>query len=146
MLCLDNNTCLDSFSADICLSPSSQPQSRVVFTERAVIDESNEEVQELLEAEMGTVEQCIRAIELYGTAHKAMHYMMEMEERENVLQTSDVQMLPFSPVHDVSPELPQRLHGFVVCCCLVLCHCNSITVCMYILLLLLNYCIFWLTC
>ena len=108
---------MDSFSADVGLSSSSQSQSRVVFTERVVIDESNEEVQELLEAEMGTVEQCIRAIELYGTAHIAIHYMMDLEERENVLQTTDVQMLTFSPVHDVSPEFPQRLHGFVVYCC-----------------------------
>ena len=91
----------------------------MVFTERPVIDESNEEVQELLEAEMGTVEQCIRAIELYGTAHIAINHMME--ER---VQMGHVRMLPFSPVHDVSSEFPQEIPGFVFSC--FLCHCNII--------------------
>ena len=85
----------------------------MVFTERPVIDESNEEVHELLEAEMGTVEQCIRAIELYGTAHNAIHHMMETEER---VQTADAELLLFSPVHDVSP---QEMPGFVFSCFLL---------------------------
>ena len=100
-------------SAGVGLSPSSQPQSRVVFTERPVIDESNEEVQELLETKMGTVEQCIRAIELYGTAHIAINHMMEMEQR---VQPSDAGLLPFPPVHDVSPEILQGMPGFVFIC------------------------------
>ena len=122
------NTCILLFAADVGvsqspgvgLSSSSQPQSRVVFTERPVIDESNEEVQELLEAEMGTVEQCIRAIELYGTAHNAIHYMMETEER---VQMGDVELLTFSPVHNVSSEFAQEMPGFVFRC--FLCYCNN---------------------
>ena len=91
----------------------------MIFTERPVIDESNEEVQELLEAEMGTVEQCIRAIELYGTAHKAIHCMVDTEEG---IQIGDVKLLPLFPVHDVSSEFPQEMPGFVFSC--LPCNCN----------------------
>ena len=51
-----------------------------MVTHRQQIDETNEEVQQLLDAEMGSPEDCIRAIEMYGTAHIAMNHMMEMEE------------------------------------------------------------------
>ena len=52
----------------------------MVITHRQPLDESNEEVQKLLEAEMGTPEECIRAVETYGTAEAAMNCMMEIDE------------------------------------------------------------------
>ena len=58
---------------------SSQPESEAVIKYQEHIDQTNEEVQKLLQAEMGTVEECIRAIELYGTATKAAPHM-EQEE------------------------------------------------------------------
>ena len=73
-------------------SPSSQPKlkSRVIVIHQPDIDETNEEVQELLEAEMGTVEECIRAIELHKTARIAYHHMMELKEKEALLPESRV--------------------------------------------------------
>ena len=53
-----------------------------MVTHREAIDETHPEVQLLLDAEMGTPEQCIRAIEMYGTAHNAMLKMEEEEEEE----------------------------------------------------------------
>ena len=58
----------------------SETHSRVIVTQQQHIDETNEEVQELLDAEMGSVEECIRAIELYGSAHVAAQHMMAEEE------------------------------------------------------------------
>lgn len=63
------------------MSPSSShSQSRVVVTHTQPVDETNDQVQLLLEAEMGTPEECIRAIEAHGTAQIAMDHMMEVEE------------------------------------------------------------------
>ena len=42
---------------------SNLSKTRRVITHRQQVDESNDEVQQLLEANMGTVEECIRAIE-----------------------------------------------------------------------------------
>ena len=61
------------------LSVPTQSQSKGVITHQQYVDETNEEVQKLLEAEMGTVEECIRAIELYGTAAAAAPHMEEEE-------------------------------------------------------------------
>ena len=65
---------------------SSQPQSRVVVTVQQTIDETNEEVKTLLNADMGTVEMCIRAIEMYGTADIAFRHMIEQEEAGTLMQ------------------------------------------------------------
>ena len=83
-------------------SPSSHPQTRVVVTHRLAIDETNEEVQQLLDAEMGSTEECIRAIEIYGTAHVAMNHMMEMEE-EALFQDVAV------PIKHVVKEQPMHM-------------------------------------
>ena len=67
------------------VSPSStHSRTRVVVTSREAIDETNPEVQLLLDVEMGTPAQCINAIEKYGTAHNAM-LKMEEEEEEDAL-------------------------------------------------------------
>ena len=90
-------------------SPS-QPQARVVVTELQHIDETNEEVKELLDAEMGTVEECIRAIELYGTAINAFPHMMESQEMGALFQESGLSMLPTSQ----KPQPPaQEIARFV---------------------------------
>ena len=94
-------------------SPSSQPKlkSRVIVIQQPDIDETNEEVQELLEAEMGTVEECIRAIEVHKTAKIAYHHMMELKEKEALLQ--DIH-LPVIPGSRVMPEVSEPgLAGFV---------------------------------
>ena len=71
---------LASQSPGVGHSISTQPQTGVVVTHRQHIDETNEEVQALLDAEVGTVEECIRAIEMYETANIAIHHMDEPEE------------------------------------------------------------------
>ena len=77
---------------------SSQPWSRVVVTCRQYIDETNEEVQELLDAGMGSVEECIQAIEVYGTANMAFNHMMELQEKGPLSEES---LLPVSEGHTV---------------------------------------------
>ena len=65
-----------------------------MVTYRPQIDETNEEVQKLLDARMGSSEECIRAIEMYGTAHIATNHMMETEldeEDEGLFQGAPVQ-------------------------------------------------------
>ena len=47
--------------------------------------ESNDEVQKLLEADMGTLEECIRAIERYDTAQVALKHTMQIELGEEVI-------------------------------------------------------------
>ena len=91
-------------------SPSSQPNTRVVVTHIQHIDETNEEVQALLDAEVGTVEECIRAIEMYGTAETAIHHMDEPEEgdRAVIFLESSVSML--SEQH----ALPSGSIGYVI--------------------------------
>ena len=74
-----------------------------MVTHRPQIDETNEEVQQLLEAEMGSIDKCIRAIEMYGTAHLATNHMieMEMEEDEAFFQDGNLQIqreIPIQPV------------------------------------------------
>ena len=64
------------------LSPHISPSSatRVVVTHRQPIDETNQHVKQLVEAGIGSTEECIRAIEAFGTAQIALDHMMEMEE------------------------------------------------------------------
>ena len=64
------------------LSPHISPSSatRVVVTHRQPIDETNHDVKKLVEAGIGSTEECIRAIEAFGTAQIALDHMMEMEE------------------------------------------------------------------
>ena len=52
----------------------------MVVTHRQHIDETNEEVQALVDAGVGTVERCIRAIKMYETAETAIRHMDEPEE------------------------------------------------------------------
>ena len=78
-------------------------KSKIVVTHRPQIDETNEEVQQLLEAGMGSIDECIRAIEMYGTAHLATNHMMEMEmeEDEALFQDGNLQIqreIPIQPV------------------------------------------------
>ena len=54
-----------------------------MVTHRAAVDETNPEVQQLLDAKMGSPERCIRAVKMYGTAHLAMNYMMKEEAEKN---------------------------------------------------------------
>ena len=70
--------------------PFQSLKSKIVVTHRPQIDETNEEVQQLLEAGMGSIDECIRAIETYGTAHLATNHMMEMEEDEAFFQDGKV--------------------------------------------------------
>lgn len=62
------------------LSVSSQLQYNII--QQPYIDETNEEVEDLLDSEMGTVEECIKAIEMYGTASAAVTAMIKNEEKE----------------------------------------------------------------
>ena len=73
-----------------CVSHLSSPSTtRRVITHRQQVDESNDEVQQLLEANMGTVEECIRAIEHYGTANIAYH-KMQIETDDSLFHDSGV--------------------------------------------------------
>ena len=89
-----------------------QPQSsdsKIVVTYRPQIDETNEEVQQLLEAEMGSIDECIAAIEMYGTAHLATNHMM-MKEDETFFQDGSLQM------QSNGSEIPvQEITRFVAC-------------------------------
>jgi hypothetical protein len=86
---------------------SSQPQSRVVVTRRQHVDETNSDVQELLDAGMGTVEECIQAIEVYGTANMAFNHMMELQEKTTVSEDTP---LPLFSVSEglTMPVLPHQ--------------------------------------
>ena len=84
-------------------SSSPEPQARVVVTVRQHIDETNQEVVELLEAEMGTVEECIRAIDLFGSAQIAFDHMMQSQEKEELFQESNI---PMWPVLAQTPQPP----------------------------------------
>ena len=75
-----------------------------MVTQRPPVDETNPEVTLLLDAEMGTTEQCIRAIEMYETAHLAMGHMMEMEAEDDGVLFSDGTLIPMlqeraMPIH-----------------------------------------------
>ena len=51
----------------------------MVVAEQQVIDGANEEVQKLFHSDMGTAEECITAIEMYGTASEAFKHMLKKE-------------------------------------------------------------------
>ncbi|CAI8017205.1 E3 ubiquitin-protein ligase rnf213-alpha [Geodia barretti] len=76
-------------------SSSTQLRSRVIVTYHQNVDENNEEVQQLLEAEVGSVEECIRAIEVYGTADVAFNHIMELKEKGAIFQDSHLPIMPF---------------------------------------------------
>lgn len=81
----------------------------MIVIQQPDIDETNEEVQELLEAEMGTVEECIRAIEVHKTAKIAYDHMMELKEKEALLQD-----IPIISESRVMPDVSEPgLAGFV---------------------------------
>ena len=64
-------------------------QSRIVVTRQQLVDENNPEVLLLLGAKMGTLEQCIRYIEMYGTANLAINIIEgESEEDKGLFQDS----------------------------------------------------------
>ena len=74
-----------------------------MVTYRPQIDETNEEVQKLLDAGMGSTEECIRAIEMYGTAHIATNNMMEME-----IDEEDEALFQGAPVQKAVEVLPSQ--------------------------------------
>ena len=80
-----------------------------MVTHRPQIDETNEEVQQLLEAGMGSIDECIRAIEMYGTAHLATNHMMEIEMEEDEAFSPDGNL-------QIQREIPiQPVTRFVTC-------------------------------
>ena len=94
--------CADITPSEVLTVSPSQFKSRVVVTHHLHIDETNEEVQALLEAEMWTVEECIRAIELYGTADVAFNHMMELKEKGVQLEDSQFPLLPVVKAHEIA--------------------------------------------
>ena len=86
----------------------------MVVTHRQHIDETNEEVQALLDAEVGTVERCIRAIEMYGTAKIAIHHMDEPEEGEGEALFPERSLPMLSEQHAALPDVDQRIIAYVV--------------------------------
>ena len=94
-------------------SSSTQLRSRVIVTYHQNVDENNEEVQQLLEAEVGSVEECIRAIEVYGTADVAFNHIMELKEKGAIFQDSHLPIMPFVQ-ENASAGAPQPgMTGFV---------------------------------
>ena len=87
-------------------SSTIKSQTRIVVTCQQLVDDTNPEVQLLLDAEMGTPEQCIRAIEIHGTAHEAMDYMMEIVAEEDE---------GFFPMLPVSQDLSLPSQHFIGC-------------------------------
>ena len=71
------------------------------------VDETNLQVQLLLDAEMGTPEQCVRAIEMHGTAHEAMDHMMEIQIEEDDGFFQGGVSIPTEPVLE-EPSLPSQ--------------------------------------
>ena len=51
---------------------------------------------------MWTVEECIRAIELYGTADVAFNHMMELKEKGVQLEDSYFPILPVVKEHEIA--------------------------------------------
>ena len=88
---------------------SPDPKSKVVVAYSQRIDQTNKEVQELLEAKMGTVEECIRAIEMYGTAEDALDHMMNLQQED---QESTPEVLPM--YHERGRPPSPTVSGFVV--------------------------------
>ena len=94
-------------------SSSPQPQARVVVTERQHIDETNQEVIELLDAEMGTVEECIRAIELFGSAEIAFDRMMQSQEKGGLFQERNIPVWSVSQIPHLPVDSQRANAGFV---------------------------------
>ena len=90
---------------------SPDPKSKVVVTYSQRIDQTNKEVQELLEAEMGTVEECIRAIEKYGTAEDALDHMMNLQQED---QKSTPEIFPMYHEHGRPTAPLPTVTGFVM--------------------------------
>lgn len=89
---------------------SPDPKSKVVVTYSQRIDQTNEQVHELLEAEMGTVEECIRAIEMYGTAEDALDHMMSLQQED---QESTPEIFPKNHEHGRPTTPSPTVTGFV---------------------------------
>ena len=104
---------LASQSPGVGHSISTQPQTRVVVTHIQHIDETNEEVQALLDAGVGSVERCIRAIKMYRTAETAIHHMDEPEEEggEALFPESSVQMV--SAEHEIPSDVNLSFIAYV---------------------------------
>ena len=94
-------------------SSSTQLRSRVIVIYHQHVDENNEEVQQLLEAEVGSVEECIRAIEVYGTADVAFNHIMELKEKEAIFQDSHLPIMPFVQGNALSGASQPGMTGFV---------------------------------
>ena len=106
---------------------SSQPQSRVVVTRRQHVDETNSDVQKLLDAGMGTVEECIQAIEVYGTANMAFDPMMKLQDEKTMSEDTPL------PLFSVSEGLtmPVFPHQPVMKFVYKLLYCMNVLICMY---------------
>ena len=86
-----------------------------MVTHRQHIDETNEEVQALLDAGVGTVEECIRAIEMYETAKIAIHHMDEPEEEGEGEALFPGRSLPMlSEQHAALSDVDQSIIEYVV--------------------------------
>ena len=83
----------------------------MVVTHRKNIDETNEEVQALLDAGVGTVEECIRAIE---TAKIAIHHMDEPEEGEGEALFPERSLPMLSEQHAALSDVDQSIIEYVV--------------------------------
>ena len=72
-------------------------------------------MQALLDAEVGTVEECIRAIEMYETANIAIHHMDEPEEEGEGEALFPERSLPMlSEQHAALPDVDQSIIEYVV--------------------------------
>ena len=81
-------------------SPSSKTQSKFIVIHRRHIDENDKEVQELLDAGvLGSVEMCIKAIEVHGTASAAINHIMVLEEKKAELEENHDLTYPASQEH-----------------------------------------------
>ena len=100
-------------------NPSVSSQLQYNIIQQPYIDETNEEVKDLLDSEMGAIEECIKAIEMYGTASAAVTAMMKIEEKERKEElqlNTDVGALPRSQEQSI---LHQQAFARLVHCSMV---------------------------
>ena len=68
----------------------------------------------MLDAGVGTVERCIRAIEMYGTAKFAIHHMDEPEEGEGEALFPGRSLPMLSEQHAALSDVDQSIIEYVV--------------------------------
>ena len=62
---------------------------------------------------MGSVEECIRAIEVYGTADVALNRILELKEKGAIFQDSHLPIMPFVQGNALAGAPQQGMTGFV---------------------------------